>query len=152
MSQINDQNILLKAQLAASGTTHQQQNLTHNGYSSNNNGYDHQQNYARIQELEQQIATLLTEKSHQDTKIKFYESENARLLTDIEQFKAISTNESVISQLNNEKAELNSRIEKMNKDQDDLLELLADQDVKMKEYRKRLKGLGQQVDDDDDED
>lgn len=139
MSQISDQNILLKAQLTASGNVQ-----AVNGFS--------EQNAVKTQELEQQIMLLTHEKAHHETKINFYEAENARLLNEIEQFKAIKTDEHVVEQLKNEKLELSARIEKMNKDQDDLLELLADQDVKLKEYRKRLKNLGQQVEDDDDED
>jgi chromosome segregation ATPase len=140
MSQISDQNILLKAQLTASGGS----TAVVNGHS------DH--NAFRTQELEHQLMVLNHEKAHQETKINFYEAENARLVNEVEQFKAIKTDERAIEQLKGENAELNARIEKMNKDQDDLLELLADQDVKMKEYRKRLKNLGQQVEEDDDDD
>ncbi|KAG5674407.1 hypothetical protein PVAND_004381 [Polypedilum vanderplanki] len=142
MSQISDQNILLKAQLTASSG---------NGVSVQPvNGFS-DQNAVKTQELEQQIMLLTNEKAHQDTKINFYEAENARLLNEIEQFKTIKTDEHVVEQLKNEKLELTARIEKMNKDQDDLLELLADQDAKLKEYRKRLKNLGQQVEDDDED-
>jgi chromosome segregation ATPase len=140
MSQISDQNILLKAQLTASGAG----GVHVNGYSD--------QNAVRTQELEHQLMLLNHEKAHQATKINFYEAENARLLHEIEQSKAITTDEHVVEQLKNEKAELSARVEKMNKDQDDLLELLADQDVKLREHRKRLKNLGQPVEDDDDDD
>jgi uncharacterized coiled-coil protein SlyX len=39
----------------------------------------------------------------------------------------------------------------LKKEQDDLLVLLTDQDVKIEKYRTQLKALGQQVDDDDDD-
>lgn len=138
MSKISDQNILLRAQLTAAGSGQQ-------------NGYSDQSHLSlqRIGELEHQIALMMNQKSHQDTRIAFYETENARLLTEIEQFKA--SNEDV-EKVESEKAEYDAKIEKMNKDQEDLLELLADQDGKVKEYRKRLKNLGQAVSDDDDED
>lgn len=142
MSQINDQNILLRAQLTAAGSsTHQ----------SNQNGFSDQQYISRIHELEQQVFVLSQEKSHNETKINFYEAENARLLTEIGQFKAIKEDESTNVKLRNEIGELNAKVDKMNKDQDDLLELLADQDVKIREYKKRLGTLGQQVSDDEDE-
>jgi chromosome segregation ATPase len=134
MSKISDQNILLRAQLTAAGSGGQQ------------NGYADQQQ--RVVELEHQVALLMNEKSHQNTRINFYESENARLLTEIEQLKAISVDS---EKMRTEKAEFEAKIAKMGKDQEDLLELLADQDGKLGEYRKRLKSLAQPVSDDDDE-
>lgn len=136
MSKISDQNILLRAQLTAAAGSGQQ-----NGYSD--------QSHLRIGELEHQIAIMMNQKSHQDTRIAFYETENARLLTEIEQFKTANDD---VEKVTTEKAEYEAKIEKMNKDQEDLLELLADQDGKVKEYRKRLKTLGQTVSDDDDDD
>lgn len=132
MSKISDQNILLRAQLTAAGSGQQ-------------NGYADQSQLSKIGELEHQIALMMNQKSHQDTRIAFYETENARLLTEIEQLKATNDDVEKVKQYD-------AKIEKMNKDQEDLLELLADQDGKVKEYRKRLKNLGQAVSDDDDED
>jgi len=144
MSQINDQNILLRAQLtaASSGVQNQQHNM--NGFPD--------QHATKIHELEQQVSSLIHEKSHNETKIQFYEAENARLLTEIDQFRATKEDESTNEKLRSEINELNSKVEQMSKDQEDLLELLADQDVKIKEYRKRLKNLGQQVEGDDEDD
>lgn len=137
MSKISDQNILLRAQLTAAG-----------GGSGQHNGFADQQQ--RVIELEHQVSSLMNEKSHQSTRINFYESENARLLAEIEQLKTINGNS---EKMGTEKAEHEAKIAKMGKDQEDLLELLADQDVKLGEYRKRLKSLAQPVsDDDDDED
>lgn len=146
MNQINDQNILLRAQLTAAGSVQNQQQSN-----SNINGFA-DQHASRIHELEQQVFMLNQEKSHNDTRIQFYEAENTRLLFEIDQFKAIKQEESVVEKLKSEIAELNSKVEKLNKDQEDLLELLADQDVKITEYRKRLKNLGQEVEGSDDED
>lgn len=132
MSQISDQNILLKAQLSASGANQ-----------SNNNHVDTFDNRFQVDQLQNQIQTLMVEGSHQKTKITFYESENARLVAEIELLKS-AENES--SQLRNENAELKAQVAAMSKDQDDLLELLADQDLKIKDYRKKLKVLGQKLD------
>lgn len=136
MSKISDQNILLRAQLTAAG-----------GGGGQQNGFGDQQ---RLTDLEHQVASLMTEKSHQSTRINFYESENARLLAEIEQLKTISGD---AEKMRTEKSEYEAKIAKMGKDQEDLLELLADQDGKLAEYKKRLKNLAQPVsDDDDDED
>lgn len=53
-----------------------------------------------------------------------------------------------------EKAKITKDLVDMKKEHDDLLVLLADQDVKLKEYRRRLKDNGDAdvTDDDDDED
>lgn len=143
MSKISDQNILLRAQLTAAASGSGQQN----GLPEQQSSLNQQQ---KITELEHQIASMMNQKSHQDTRIAFYETENARLLSEIEQFK---TNNENVDEMSSVKAEYEAKIEKMNKDQEDLLELLADQDVKLKEYRKRLKNLGQPVvSDGDDED
>lgn len=133
MSKISDQNILLRAQLTAAGGVQQ-------------NGYQDQS--AKVAELEHQIMSLRSEKIHSDTRISFYESENARLLTEIEQFKKINGD---MEALQNERSDYESKIEKMNKDQEDLLELLADQDNKLRDYKKRLKTYGQPVSDDDED-
>lgn len=133
MSKISDQNILLRAQLTAAGGGQQ-------------NGYQDQS--AKVAELEHQIMSLRSEKIHSDTRISFYESENARLLTEIEQFKKINGD---MEALQNERSDYESKIEKMNKDQEDLLELLADQDNKLRDYKKRLKTYGQPVSDDDED-
>lgn len=140
MSQINDQNILLKAQLSAAGAN---QSVIHNNHKTTNND-DH----FKVDQLQNQIQSLMTENSHQKTRMSFYEAENSRLLAEIEQFKA-AQNDAV--SLGSDKSELVSKIESMTKDQEDLLELLADQDLKLKDYRRKMRDLGQQVEASDDE-
>lgn len=140
MSQINDQNILLKAQLSAAGAN---QSVVHNNHKTPNND-DH----FKVDQLQNQIQSLMTENSHQKTRMSFYEAENSRLLAEIEQFKA-AQNDAV--SLGSDKSELVSKIESMTKDQEDLLELLADQDLKLKDYRRKMRDLGQQVEASDDE-
>lgn len=134
MSQISDQNILLKAQLSASGANQ-----------STANHVETADNRFQVDQLQNQIQTLFNENSHQKTKISFYELENARLVAEMEQLKS-TQNE--LNQLRSENAELRA----LSKDQDDLLELLADQDLKIKGYRKKLKELGQKVEGSSDDD
>lgn len=144
MSQINDQNILLKAQLSAAGSNHM--TVTQNGHSSDQ--------LQKIEQLEYQLNMLNTTIGHQSSKINLLELENARLTGELELDAQSKTDDSTLNQLKAQKNEYLEKIEKMNKDQDDLLELLADQDNKMREYRRRLRNLGQTVegsDDDDDE-
>ena len=132
MSQISDQNILLKAQLSASGANQ-----------SNNNHVDTNDNRFQVDQLQNQIQALINENSHQKTKITFYELENARLVAEIDQ---LNSAQNSLSQLRNENSELTAKVGSMSKDQDDLLELLADQDLKLRDYRKKLKELGHKVD------
>lgn len=138
MSQISDQNILLRAQLSAAGANQ----------SINNNHIDTSEDRQKVDQLQNQLQALINENSHQSTKITFYESENSRLIAEIEQVKA---SQSDSAQLQAENSELKSKVAAMTKDQEDLLELLADQDLKLQEHRRRLKELGQQVDGSDDE-
>lgn len=56
-----------------------------------------------------------------------------------------------VKQLEVELIEKDVELEKVRKDQDDLLELLTDQDVKLNVYKKRLKELGETIDADSDE-
>lgn len=137
MSHINDQNILLKAQLSAAGASQATVNYV-----------EAPEDRFKFDQLQNQVQAFANENSHQKTKITFYECENARLLNEIEQLK-ISANDS--SQLKLENAELASKIESMTKDQEDLLELLADQDLQLKSFRGKMRELGQQVEPSDDE-
>jgi uncharacterized coiled-coil protein SlyX len=141
MSQISDQNILLRAQLSATGA---------NPIIAN-----HQEAVSddclKIEQLQNQMQSLISENSHQNTKMSFYLSENSRLVAEIEQLRSASTDEANLRSKNDE---LSSKVTSMTKDQEDLLELLADQDLKLKQYRRRLKALGEKLegsDDDDDE-
>lgn len=124
MSQINDQNILLKAQLSAAGA----------GQSVVN----HHTDASQLEKLQHQIQALTAENSHQKSKLAFYESE-------------LKSGSTEAIQLRTEHEELTAKIASMSKDQDDLLELLADQDLKMKNYRRQLRELGQQIEPSDDE-
>jgi chromosome segregation ATPase len=133
-SQLSDQNILLKAQLQASSELAEQLQQTH--HSQQNSTSDHLANNFSTFSISSQL----------EAKISFYENENTRLLADNSQLRYC---------LNDAEMRVNANsieMEKMRKDQEDLLELLADQDTKMSEYRRRLRDLGQQVEMSDDED
>lgn len=77
----------------------------------------------------------------EDPRVKEYESRIQELTAEItrinEQLKISQQGEKTVSE----------ELEKLKKDQDDLLELLADQDVKLNEYKIRLMTLGETVDD-----
>ncbi|RZC38268.1 Uso1 p115 head domain containing protein [Asbolus verrucosus] len=57
-----------------------------------------------------------------------------------------------IQQLEAELVEKDAELERIRKDQDDLLELLTDQDTKLNTFKNRLKELGETIDDADSED
>lgn len=140
MSQLSDQNILLKAQLSASGGSQ--------AVVTNNHHHDVSEDRFKIDQLQSQVQALVNESAHQKTKINFYESENLRLFGELE---AAKTAQGESIQLQNENAELTFKVSSMTKDQEDLLELLADQELKLKDYRRKLRALGQQVEASDDE-
>jgi hypothetical protein len=141
MSQLNDQNILLRAQLSASsGGNNINDVANHNGNFDNN----------QIVQLQNQVQLLTQENSHQKTQISFYESENVRLLEELNQLKL---QQFTINNVENKSSsvEHEAKIDSLKKDQENLLELLSDQDLKLKEYRRQLRSLGQQIEDSDDE-
>lgn len=139
MSQLSDQNILLKAQLSAAGAVQ---------VTAVNNHQAMPEDRFKTEQLYNQVQSLMAESSHQKTKINFYESENLRVLGELEQAKAF---QGYSAQLQIENEELKSKISSMTKDQEDLLELLADQEMKLKEHRRRLRTLGQTLEPSDDE-
>lgn len=105
-----------------------------------------------IHNLERQLETMNITNSQQMMRMNYYESEHTRLFSELENLK-LNPNESMDAisiQLKAEADELKSQIELMNKESEDLLELLADQDLKLKDYKKRLRLLGdQQVSDEE---
>ncbi|KAF6729939.1 General vesicular transport factor p115 [Oryzias melastigma] len=71
-----------------------------------------------------------------------------RSMVELEQQLAAATSTAAI--LQTEKEKLQSEVQESKKEQDDLLMLLADQDQKIHSLKKRLKDLGQMVEDEDD--
>lgn len=80
----------------------------------------------RVQELEERLAECLTD-------VKGREGTEGERLTEVER----------------ELRERTEELEKVKKDQDDLLELLADQDSKIAGYKERLAALGEKVESED---
>ncbi|KAF5270697.1 hypothetical protein FQA39_LY01435 [Lamprigera yunnana] len=56
---------------------------------------------------------------------------------------------SKIKQLEEENLEKETELERLRKDQDDLLELLTDQEIKLTSFKNRLRSLGENIDDED---
>lgn len=56
-----------------------------------------------------------------------------------------------LEQVQKELNEANEELESIRKEQEDLLVLCSDQDTKLKDYRSRLRNLGEQIEDDDDD-
>lgn len=116
------------------------------------NTQNDQQHQYTIHNLERQLETMTITNSQQMMRMNYYESEHRRLVSELENLKAnpIDNVDATTVQLKTETVELKSQIESMNKESEDLLELLADQDLKLKDYKKRLRIFGdQQVSDDD---
>lgn len=116
------------------------------------NTQNDQQHQYTIHNLERQLETMNVTNSQQMMRMNYYESEHARLVSELENLKAnpIDNGDATTVQLKTEAVELKSQIESMNKESEDLLELLADQDLKLKDYKKRLRLFGdQQVSDED---
>uniref|UniRef100_A0A182JUG0 Vesicle tethering protein Uso1/P115-like head domain-containing protein n=1 Tax=Anopheles christyi TaxID=43041 RepID=A0A182JUG0_9DIPT len=142
-AQLQDQNILLKAQLQAAADLRQQT------LSSSASSPLHLLPAQGDQQeaLEKRLSMLSLEQQTDRAKMAYYESENSRLLGELDQLRArVSVAESKAN-------EAGTEIDKLRKDQEDLLELLTDQESKLQRYRMELKRVtGQSFDEDDDED
>ncbi|XP_061379351.1 general vesicular transport factor p115 isoform X1 [Danaus plexippus] len=122
---------------------------------------------ARLQELVQQLETLTAHAQHLQGALNEAQSANSLLRDENTLLKAQvgnsgSDHEDRIRQLTGEVARLkeelegvrrshsarDEELEKMRRDQNDLLELLDDQDLKLTEYKMRLMNLGQSIDED----
>lgn len=124
MSQLNDQNILLRAQLSAAAGNGTLGNFSH-------------ENSGQMEQLQNQIQLLANENSHLKTRINFYESEHQRLLEESNQLKMLQLSlQNSPDQQNGDYAE-----NKLRMDQENLLELLSMQDAKLKAYKRQLRQL-----------
>lgn len=137
-----DQNILLKAQLQAASDlqkTQQQQSPFHllptQGEQTNH----------QIEVLETQLSALNLQQQEAHSKTTYLEAENRRLLTEVEALRQR------VNAAERGEAEAKADLEKLRRDQEDLLELLTDQESKMGSYRQLLKKLGHKLDDDSDD-
>uniref|UniRef100_A0A3P9IDA8 General vesicular transport factor p115 n=1 Tax=Oryzias latipes TaxID=8090 RepID=A0A3P9IDA8_ORYLA len=119
-----------------------------------------------LDELRKQHAVLQTQLAERDALITTLVSRSRRLsecwdeedsknflvcllsVAELEQQLAAATSTAAI--LQTEKEKLQSEVQESKKEQDDLLMLLADQDQKIHSLKKRLKDLGETVEDEDD--
>jgi len=99
----------------------------------------------RVSELELKIARHSEERSETDVRIQHLKRENDGLLQRIQSLEGEKTEVEV------DKDQTLAEMDNMKKEQDDLLVLLTEQENKIKAYRNRLKALGEQVEDDDDD-
>ncbi|XP_052892527.1 general vesicular transport factor p115 [Anopheles moucheti] len=142
--QLQDQNILLKAQLQAASDMRQQA-IVSSSASSPLHLLPAQGDQQET--LEKRLSMLTLEQQTDRAKIVYYESENSRLLGELDQLRLRVT---VAESKANESG---TDLDKLRKDQEDLLELLTDQESKLQRYRMELKRVtGQSFDEDDDED
>uniref|UniRef100_A0A1Q3FAR4 General vesicular transport factor p115 n=1 Tax=Culex tarsalis TaxID=7177 RepID=A0A1Q3FAR4_CULTA len=141
-SQLMDQNILLKAQLQAASDlqkTQQQQSPFHLLPTQG------EQNNHQIEVLETQLSAMTLQQQEALSKTAYLEAENRRLLAEVEALKQR------VNAAEHGEAEAKADLEKLRRDQEDLLELLTDQESKMGSYRQLLKKLGHKLDDDSDD-
>ncbi|GAB0092238.1 General vesicular transport factor p115 [Sergentomyia squamirostris] len=131
-AQLSDGNILLKAQLTAATDLAQQLQAS------------------QVNHIGNHVAALQITRNgvqeHESPQIQAYQVENARLQQEVERL----TNS--LREFQVKFTEVSIEVEKQRKDQEDLLELLTDQDAKIKHYRQQLRDLGAQLDDASDED
>ena len=103
-----------------------------------------------------QILNLEEEKRGQDLALSEAERRAAEAETKAVQAESRANsvqiqNTSTVATNDNSNAELKEELETIQKEQDDLLELLADQQNKIKEYAGRLRNMGEEVTDDSEE-
>uniref|UniRef100_A0AAG5CW97 General vesicular transport factor p115 n=1 Tax=Anopheles atroparvus TaxID=41427 RepID=A0AAG5CW97_ANOAO len=147
--QLQDQNILLKAQLQAASDLRQQNPTSMLSSASSPlhvlTARDEQQQQHQ-EDLERRLALLTVEQQTDRSKLSYYETENSRLLGELEQLRTR------VSAAEGRANETGGELEKVRKDQEDLLELLTDQENKLQRCRMELKRLtGQSFDEDDDD-
>lgn len=99
-----------------------------------------------MEALESKLAAVTIQQQDQQSRASYFEAENRRLLNEIEQLRQR------VIEAEKSAEEGKSDLEKLQKDQEDLMELLTDQENKMRSYRHTLKNLGHKVEDDSEED
>lgn len=100
----------------------------------------------QITDLETRNGQLQLEKSQLEERIRSVQEENSGLLKKLQALELEKT------EIELDKDQMVADLDGQRKEQEDLLMLLADQDTKVKAYRKRLKELGEKFDDNDDDD
>ncbi|KAH9513006.1 Vesicle-mediated ER to Golgi transport protein [Bulinus truncatus] len=100
---------------------------------------------SRLQSLEDKLKLVTDEKNHLQDRLKKSNEENLKLAN------TIRTLEEEKAETVQEKENVREEMDTLKKEQDDLLVLLADQDAKIDKYKSKLKELGQEVEEDDDD-
>jgi len=102
----------------------------------------------RVTNLENDLQVQKTSKNKSETEITSLNSKISQLELDLETAKEAST---LVSAVSNTDTVPKEEFDQLTREQDDLLELLAEQQSKLREYSTRLKNLGEDVTDDDDD-
>lgn len=99
---------------------------------------------AKMAELESRLGAQTSEMERLKAEVKNLSESRAELE------KQLDSTTSTVAILQTEKEKLQTDVQESKKEQDDLLMLLADQDQKITSLKKRLKDLGETVEDEDD--
>lgn len=157
VQQLKDENVVLRAHVSSSGTdVSYTEEISRQLEFWKNESERWKKEYTNISVVkDEQIRKLEEELSQQKllidqqlAKMTISTSEPDQLRDELakEKLRAMKAEEK-LAKLEEKESEL----EKLKKDQEDLLELLTDQDVKLNEFKERLKALGEKVDDDEEE-
>ncbi|XP_017782700.1 PREDICTED: general vesicular transport factor p115 [Nicrophorus vespilloides] len=110
----------------------------------------------RLQDMQKELTKSLDEKKHLLVQIDELKSANAQYKDENVIYKASFSNsngaDEKMKQLEAENCEKTSELEQLRKDQEDLLELLTDQDLKLNTFKNRLRELGENLEDSDNSD
>uniref|UniRef100_A0A1B6CZB3 Uncharacterized protein n=1 Tax=Clastoptera arizonana TaxID=38151 RepID=A0A1B6CZB3_9HEMI len=139
LDQLRDQNMVLRAQVNASGLSRESENVSFQNQKQMNNEKD-----AIIQRLEEELKQLRL------CKTESHQQNSEELNDNHDQIKSF---QKVLEDSNKQIDELKTKteeLERLKRDQEDLLELLADQDLKLGNFKLRLIALGEKVEEDDD--
>ncbi|XP_034158723.2 general vesicular transport factor p115 isoform X2 [Pangasianodon hypophthalmus] len=99
---------------------------------------------AKLSELEQRLSAQTAETHRLQEEVRTHSDSRAQLE------KELAAANSTVAILQTEKAKLQQEVSESKKEQDDLLMLLADQDQKILSLKKKLKDLGETIEDEDD--
>ncbi|KAH3872422.1 general vesicular transport factor p115-like isoform X2 [Dreissena polymorpha] len=99
----------------------------------------------KVQSLSDEVKKLTDDKNSLQERLKKANEENLNFADKIHKL------EDAVSREQTEKSKVNDELDTLKKEQEDLLVLLADQDTKIDTYKKKLRELGQEVEDDDDD-
>ncbi|KAI8891166.1 hypothetical protein K501DRAFT_327824 [Backusella circina FSU 941] len=106
----------------------------------------------KVADLESTINELNVNNASLKSDLAAQVEENNKLKTQLAELQNKSENSGRVKELEDELAEEKSRYLELEKEQEDLLVCMGGQDAEAKKYRKRLRDLGQEVSDSEDED